>query len=188
MSQFSSRSTLVKRYPNVLKGLFIFGIGLFKKVVIADTFAISATPDSWSSAASIFRRIGNQPFLHLPALLRFQRLLRHGDWRLAVIQDLATDRLQLPVQIVRHPGFLRGARTSRSATSSATIFTFRSAATVLLAHRTYINLMLTFVLGGLWHGASWIFVIWGALPGGALVAHRLWQNSTSHSPHRSLGS
>ncbi len=36
------------------------------------------------------------------------------------------------------------------------------------------NLMLTMVLGGLWHGASWNFVIWGALHGVALCVHKLW--------------
>lgn len=40
---------------------------------------------------------------------------------------------------------------------------------------TYRNLFLTMLLGGLWHGAAWSFVIWGALHGGALIAHREWQ-------------
>jgi alginate O-acetyltransferase complex protein AlgI len=35
--------------------------------------------------------------------------------------------------------------------------------------------MLTMLLGGLWHGAGWNFVIWGALHGGALVVHREWE-------------
>jgi len=39
--------------------------------------------------------------------------------------------------------------------------------------RTYINLILTMVLGGLWHGAAWTFVIWGALHGTYLVCERL---------------
>jgi len=38
--------------------------------------------------------------------------------------------------------------------------------------RTYLNLFLTMLLGGLWHGASWNFVLWGALHGGALAAHK----------------
>ncbi len=42
------------------------------------------------------------------------------------------------------------------------------------AWKTYRNLMLTMVLGGLWHGASWNFVIWGALHGGALAVNRMW--------------
>lgn len=41
--------------------------------------------------------------------------------------------------------------------------------------RTYSNLFTVFLVGGLWHGASWMFVIWGALHGIAIVAHRLWQ-------------
>ena len=36
------------------------------------------------------------------------------------------------------------------------------------------NLMITMVLGGLWHGAAWTFVIWGALHGAYLVAGRAW--------------
>jgi len=35
--------------------------------------------------------------------------------------------------------------------------------------RTYVNLMITMVLGGLWHGAGWPFVFWGFLYGGALI-------------------
>ncbi len=38
--------------------------------------------------------------------------------------------------------------------------------------RTYINLMVTMLLGGLWHGASWNFVIWGGLHGGSLAAEK----------------
>ncbi|MBK8286551.1 MAG: MBOAT family protein [Ahniella sp.] len=39
--------------------------------------------------------------------------------------------------------------------------------------RTYVNLFLTMLLGGLWHGASWNFVIWGAMHGSWLVIERL---------------
>lgn len=39
---------------------------------------------------------------------------------------------------------------------------------------TYCNLMLTMLLGGLWHGASWSFVVWGGLHGAALIIHRVW--------------
>jgi alginate O-acetyltransferase complex protein AlgI len=38
--------------------------------------------------------------------------------------------------------------------------------------RTYANLMITMLLGGLWHGASWTFVVWGGLHGGALALHK----------------
>lgn len=41
--------------------------------------------------------------------------------------------------------------------------------------RTGLNLFATFLLGGLWHGAAWTFVIWGALHGIALIIHRIWK-------------
>ena len=44
--------------------------------------------------------------------------------------------------------------------------------------RTYVNLMLTMLLGGLWHGAAWTFVVWGGLHGFYLVAHRLWSRTS----------
>jgi alginate O-acetyltransferase complex protein AlgI len=44
------------------------------------------------------------------------------------------------------------------------------------------NLMLTMLLGGLWHGAGWNFVIWGGLHGLALVVHRLWEDSGRKLP------
>ena len=41
--------------------------------------------------------------------------------------------------------------------------------------RTNINLMITMLLGGLWHGASWKFVIWGGLNGIGLIFYKLWR-------------
>ena len=41
--------------------------------------------------------------------------------------------------------------------------------------RRYVNLLVTMLLGGLWHGAGWTFVLWGALHGVYLVANHLWR-------------
>ncbi|MFH2141471.1 MAG: MBOAT family O-acyltransferase [Bacteroidota bacterium] len=41
--------------------------------------------------------------------------------------------------------------------------------------RTYINLLVTMLLGGLWHGAAFRFVIWGGIHGAGLAIHKLWQ-------------
>lgn len=40
--------------------------------------------------------------------------------------------------------------------------------------RTYLNLLITMLLGGLWHGAAWTFVVWGALHGVGLAVNRFW--------------
>jgi alginate O-acetyltransferase complex protein AlgI len=44
-------------------------------------------------------------------------------------------------------------------------------------YKTYRNLLITMVLGGLWHGASYNFLIWGALHGGGLALTRMWQRA-----------
>ncbi len=54
--------------------------------------------------------------------------------------------------------------------------------------RQYANLIITMLLGGLWHGASWNFVAWGGLHGVALALHKLWMQLTGQKagvPHKS---
>ncbi len=48
--------------------------------------------------------------------------------------------------------------------------------------KTYRNLMLTMLIGGLWHGASWTFVIWGGIHGTGLALERWWRLRRSHRP------
>jgi hypothetical protein len=43
--------------------------------------------------------------------------------------------------------------------------------------KIYFNLFLTFLLGGIWHGAGWTFIFWGVLHGIAMIMHRIWYNS-----------
>lgn len=54
--------------------------------------------------------------------------------------------------------------------------------------RTYCNLILTMVLGGIWHGPSWNYVVWGLLHGIALAVHKLWMEKTgsANKPHSPL--
>ena len=60
--------------------------------------------------------------------------------------------------------------------------------------RQYLNLIITMFLGGLWHGASWNFVLWGTFHGVALALHKAWMSiigrkkgETSHGIRRVLG-
>lgn len=46
-------------------------------------------------------------------------------------------------------------------------------------YRTYLNLFVTMVLGGLWHGAAWSYAVWGAFHGGALLIERILMNTVT---------
>ena len=175
MPQFYSRWTLSWRASNVLRGLLIFSIGFFKKVVIADTFAIYSDAGfdgngpidfftAWATSLSytfqLYFDFSGYCDMAMGAALLFNIWLPinfNSPYRALSIQDFwrrwhitlshfLRDYLYIP---------MGGNRYSK--------------------YRTYITLFITFVLGGLWHGASWMFVLWGALHGLGLVVHRIWQ-------------
>ena len=50
--------------------------------------------------------------------------------------------------------------------------------------RTYLNLILTMILGGIWHGANWTYVFWGLLHGVALAVHKVWMKITNSANKR----
>ena len=177
MPQFASRRHMVKRYRNIASGLFIFGIGLFKKVVLADTFAQWANPgfdtlsslplvDAWATSLSFsfqlyFDFSGYTDMAIGGALLFNIRLPVNFDspYKAVSIQDFWRRWHVTLSRFLREYVYvpLGGNRAG--------------------AFRTNVNLVAVFLLGGLWHGASWMFVIWGALHGVALVVQRLWQRA-----------
>ncbi|MBV5298601.1 MAG: MBOAT family protein [Rhodoferax sp.] len=175
MPQFSSRWTLAVRWRNVLAGLFIFSLGMFKKVVIADSFAVWANAgfdggqaldfySAWCTSLSytfqLYFDFSGYCDMAIGASLLFNIWLPinfNSPYKACDIQDFwrrwhmtlsryLRDYLYIP---------LGGNRSSPL--------------------RMHFNLLATFILGGLWHGASWMFVIWGALHGLAVVLHRVWQ-------------
>jgi alginate O-acetyltransferase complex protein AlgI len=54
----------------------------------------------------------------------------------------------------------------------------------LLEIYMYINLMLTMLIGGWWHGADWKFVFWGFMHGLALIVHKLWRTYSHHKDYK----
>ncbi|MBK1707692.1 MULTISPECIES: MBOAT family protein [Marichromatium] len=175
MPQFASTRLLVMNYKNIALGLFIFSLGLFKKVVIADSFAVwadagfsSAVPlvfvEAWTTSLSytfqLYFDFSGYTDMAIGAALLFNIRLPinfNSPYKSLDIQDFwrrwhitlgrfLKDYIYIP---------LGGNRKGKT--------------------RTYINLFVTFLLAGLWHGASWMFVLWGALHGMALVIHRFWK-------------
>ncbi len=175
MPQFASKWNKVKNYRNIALGLFIFSIGLFKKVVIADTFAIWATKgfdhtevlslfEAWITSLSYTFQlyfdfsgytdmaIGAALLFNIKLPINFNSPYKAKDiqdfWRRwhITLSNFLRDYIYIPLGGNRKGSF-----------------------------RTYNNLMITFILGGLWHGAGWTFVFWGFLHGAALVIHRFWK-------------
>ena len=174
MPQFASRWNFVKNYRNIAIGLFIFSIGLFKKVVIADTFAAWATAgfdtaetlnliEAWAASLSytfqIYFDFSGYTDMAIGAALLFNIKLPinfNSPYKATNIQDfwrrwhITLSRFLRDYVYIPLGGNRRG------------------------EFRIFANLMITFVIGGIWHGAAWTFVFWGLLHGMALVIHRIW--------------
>ena len=160
-------------------------LGLFKKVVIADLPGDAHRRPGLRQPRRALRasRCWSAIYaLRRADLLRLLRLHRHGD------RARAAARLPVPAELrppLRRAGRSRtsgGAGTSPCRAGCATTCTSRSAATASGERATYRNLMLTMLLGGLWHGASWTFVVWGGIHGAGLAVERWWRERKARQP------
>ncbi|MGH7388536.1 MAG: MBOAT family O-acyltransferase [Candidatus Rokuibacteriota bacterium] len=167
------RSLRPRHQWDLPEGLFLFSVGLVKKVLIADRIGAQvdplfadvgsvSTPTAWLAMVGYALQIyfdfsgytdmarGLARLLGLHFTINFDSPYRALDpsdfwrrWHISLSTWLR-DYLYIPL------GGNRGGRA-----------------------RTYRNLLLTMLLGGLWHGAGWNFVLWGGLHGGALsLYHR----------------
>jgi alginate O-acetyltransferase complex protein AlgI len=182
MPQFTGVRNKVVKWDNITRGSFIFSLGLFKKTVIADSFSVCANAgfdtntvltfyEAWATSLSytfqLYYDFSGYSDMAIGAALMFNIRLPvnfNSPYKAVNIQDFwrrwhitlsrwLRDYIYIP---------LGGNRHSKP--------------------RVLVNLMLTFLIGGLWHGAAWTFVVWGAMHGGALVLHRTWQSAGLRVP------
>lgn len=176
--QFSKARTYRFHAGNLSAGLTIFFIGLFKKVVLADRFAApyanpvfdaaarGISPDfyeAWGGALAYTLQlyfdfsgysdmaIGASLMLGIRLPLNFDSPYKAVNiiefwrrWNMTLSRFLR-DYLYIPLGGNRHGPV-----------------------------RRHVNLLVTMLLGGLWHGAGWTFVFWGFLHGLYLVANHAW--------------
>src|SRR5216684_2951666 len=163
---------------NFVVGLTIFIVGLFKKLVLADNFAPSAA--SMFDAAATGEPIDF--FFAWQGVLAFKFQL-YFDFCGYSEMALGAARLfgvQLPLNFNSPYRALNIVDYWRRWHMTLSRF-LRDYIYIPLGgnrkgqKRRYLNLMLTMVIGGLWHGAAWNFVIWGLLHGSYLVLNYAWR-------------
>ncbi|SYX86452.1 MBOAT family O-acyltransferase [Paenibacillus alvei] len=176
LPQFKKESNRSSNYLNIAKGIVIFTIGLFKKCVIADNFAIYATDG--------FRTASNLTFIEswITSLsYTFQLYFDFSGYSDMAIGIALLFNITLPINF-------------NSPYKSLNIKEFWKRWHITLGRflttylyipiggskkggtRTCINLLIIFLVSGFWHGAGWTFILWGALHGIASVIYRIWSN------------
>lgn len=175
MPQFKSTDNHKINYRNLSAGLFIFIIGLFKKMVIADTFALWASYGFDTAPVLTFIEAWVVSLSYT-----FQLYFDFSGYTDMAIGVALMLNIKLPVNFFSPYKALSIQDFWRRWHMTLSRFLRDYIYIPLGGNRwgefnTYRNLMLTFLIGGLWHGAGWNFVFWGFLHGLALVIHRMWQ-------------
>jgi D-alanyl-lipoteichoic acid acyltransferase DltB (MBOAT superfamily) len=174
MPQFAATENRFFNWQNFTKGLFIFNMGLAKKLVIADSLSLIVVngyqnasllslKDSWITSVFYSMQLYydfsgySDMAIGLGLLFNIQLPFNfNAPYKAVNIQDFwrrwhitlsrfLRDYIYIP---------LGGSRKSE--------------------YHTGRNLFLTFLIGGFWHGAGWTFIAWGALHGIALNVHRVF--------------
>jgi len=177
MPQFAKKSIYRIKYSNLAIGMSIFSIGLFKKVVLADGIAIYASPVFDSAATGIAPGFADAWVGALSYTLQlYFDFSGYCDMAIGVARMFGI-RLPLnfhsPYKAVNIIDFWRRWHMTLSRFLRDYLY-FPLGGNRKGTTRRYINLIITMVLGGLWHGAGWTFILWGALHGFFLMLNHTW--------------
>jgi len=171
LPQFENDRTAPDR-SGVASALLLIVMGLFRKVVIADALAtyVNATFATPGQASSVSLITGAYAFaLQIYGDFAGYSDIARGSARLLGVE--LPQNFTQPYLSQNITEFWRRWHISLSTWLRDYLYIPLGGNRGSRA-RVYRNLMITMVLGGLWHGAAWTFVIWGGLHGGFLIVHR----------------
>jgi D-alanyl-lipoteichoic acid acyltransferase DltB (MBOAT superfamily) len=174
MPQFADESRRWVNWQNICAGIIVFSIGLFKKVVIADSFAVWADA-GFDSDVTLSMTEAWAATLSYTFQLYFDF---SGYCDMAIGAALLFNihipmNFNSPYKALNIQDFWRRWHVTLSRFLRDYIYVPLGGNQVRVP-LIYTNLLITFLVGGLWHGAGWNFIIWGALNGIAIVLHRIW--------------
>lgn len=164
------------REEDFAKGFYLIVSGLFKKLVISDYLTLN-----------LVNYVFDDPTRHsglecLMALLAYAIVIYcdfsgYSDVAIGIARWLGITippNFSSPYQSKTITEFWRRWHISLSSWLRDYLYIFWLGGNRRGRFRTYINLFITMLLGGLWHGASWTFIAWGAMHGVALAIHKVW--------------
>ncbi|MFT4518476.1 MAG: alginate O-acetyltransferase complex protein AlgI [Halioglobus sp.] len=177
LSQFSKLTDRSRTYSNLIIGFSILSIGLFKKVVIADGLALFATPvfDMALAGEALYTMDAVVGAISYTLQIYFD-FSGYSDMAIGLACLFG---MKLPVNFMSPYKSTSIAEYWRTWHITLSRF-LREYLYIALggnrkgATRRYVNLFLTMLLGGVWHGAGWSYFVWGALHGSYLIINHFW--------------
>lgn len=157
---------------NVEQGIQIFVFGMFKKLVIADNLSVFV--DEVYNAPTAFNTVTVWMAIISYSIQIYMDFSGYSDMAIGCAKCFGYDltrNFNLPYISKNVSEFWKRWHISLSNWLQQYLY-FSLGGNRKGTFRTYVNLLLTMVLGGLWHGANWTFVVWGTLHGLALCIHK----------------
>jgi alginate O-acetyltransferase complex protein AlgI len=178
--QFERKDAFRFNWENIAVGTTIFAIGLFKKVVLADSMAPLANPvfDMAAGGGAVSTTSAWLAALAYTLQLYFD-FSGYSDMAIGASRMIGVQlplNFNSPYKAVSAIDFWRRWHMTLSRFLRDYLY-FPLGGNRRGPARRYVNLMLVMLLGGLWHGAGWTFVIWGGLHGVYLVINHLWRGT-----------
>lgn len=175
MPQFENIRKKVLNYKNLSIGLYLFSVGLFKKVILADSLSayVHSGFDLGLNIDLISSWITSLAYT-------FQLYLDFSGYMdmalgLALMFNINFPmNFNLPYKSLDIQDFWRRWHITLGRFLKNYVY-IPLGGNKFGEFNACRNLFLTFLIGGLWHGASWMFIVWGALHGIALVILRIWR-------------
>lgn len=159
------------------EGLFLVLCGLFKKTVISDYISLNFV-DRIFDAPLLYTGVENLMGVYGYALQIYCDFSGYSDMAIGIALLLGfrfNMNFDSPYQSATITEFWRRWHISLSSWLKDYLY-ISLGGNRKGKVRTYVNLMITMLLGGLWHGASVSFILWGALHGAALAVHKFTMN------------
>lgn len=161
----------------LLQGLFLLSLGLFMKVVLADGMLASPADTVFGAAAPLATLDAWMGVLAFSGQIFFD-FAGYSTCAIAVSMCLGfvlPENFRFPYAAVGFSDFWRRWHITLSSWLRDYLY-IPLGGNRHGKMRTYINLMITMLLGGLWHGANWTFVVWGGLHGLFLAVEKMIQD------------
>ncbi len=177
LPQFAEKSLYKIKADNLAVGVTIFSIGLFKKVILADGIAVYATPmfdaAEWYDSLTFFEAWCGALAYSLQLYFDFSG---YSDMAIGIARMFGVKlpiNFYSPYKAHNIIEFWRRWHITLSRFLRDYLY-FPIGGNRRGVSRRYVNVMITMLLGGLWHGAGWTFVVWGGLHGGYIIINDGW--------------
>ena len=172
----------IRRRPEITgsmfaEGLFLIICGLFKKVIISDYISINFV-DRIFDAPALYTGLENLMGIYGYTLQIYCDFSGYSDMAIGIALLVGfrfPDNFDSPYKSGSITEFWRRWHITLSSWLRDYLYISLGGNRVP-KWRNYFNLFITMVIGGLWHGASWLFVVWGAWHGIMLVLHKLYRS------------